>query len=163
MQQIKTFEGKFCNNNYKFAIIASRFNDFIVKHLISGAIDVLKRHDVREEDIEIVRVPGAFEIPKIAKLVAKAKRFDGIICLGAVIRGDTYHFDVIANEVTKGIAQINLAEDVPVIFGVLTTDNIEQAIERAGAKSGNKGGEAAITCLEMISLCKLIVGAKPAK
>lgn len=154
--QIKTFEGKLDNNSYKFAIIASRFNDFIVSHLINGAIDILKRHTVFEQDIEIVRVPGVFEIPKIAKLIAKTKRFDGVICLGALIRGDTYHFDVLAHEVTKGLAQINLEENAPISFGILTTDSIEQAIERAGAKSGNKGNEAALACLEMISLCKQI-------
>lgn len=154
--QIKITEGKLFNDKYKFAIIASRFNDFIVSHLISGAIDMLKRHEVSEHDIEIIRTPGAFEIPKIAKLVAKAKQVDGIICLGALIRGDTSHFDVLAHEVTKGLAQIDLEESMPISFGVLTTDTIEQAIERAGAKNGNKGSDAAITCLEMISLCKFL-------
>jgi len=153
---MKIFEGKLCNNNYKFAIIASRFNDFIVSHLINGAIDILKRHNVSEQDIEIVRIPGVFEMPKIAKMIAKTKRFDGIICLGALIRGDTYHFDVLAHEVTKGLAQINMEEDASISFGVLTTDSIEQAIARAGSKSGNKGGEAAIACLEMVSLCKML-------
>lgn len=154
--QIKIIEGKLYNDNYKFAIIASRFNNFIVSHLIDGTIDVLKRHNICEQDIEIIRTPGAFEIPKIAKLVARAKRVDGIICLGALIKGDTYHFDVLAHEVTKGLAQVNMEESVPVSFGILTTDSIEQAIERAGSKSGNKGSEAAIICLEMINLCKLI-------
>ncbi|MBU0744102.1 MAG: 6,7-dimethyl-8-ribityllumazine synthase [Gammaproteobacteria bacterium] len=151
--QIKIIEGKLSNNNYKFAIIASRFNEFIVSHLINGAIDILKKHEVSEQHIEIIRTPGAFEIPKIAKLVAKTKRVDGIICLGALIRGDTLHFDLLAHEVTKGLAQIDMEENVPISFGILTTDTIEQAIERAGAKNGNKGNEAAIACLEMISLC----------
>jgi 6,7-dimethyl-8-ribityllumazine synthase len=154
--QIKTIEGNLYNDNYKLAIIASRFNDFIVSHLINGAIDILKRHGVREQDIKIIRTPGAFEIPKITKLVAKIKPIDGIICLGALIRGDTYHFDVLAHEVTKGLAQINMEEHVPISFGILTTESIDQAIERSGSKSGNKGCEAAIACLEMINLCKLL-------
>lgn len=154
--QYKTIEGNLNNDNYKFAIIASRFNDFIVKHLIDGAIDMLKRHGVHEQSIEIIRTPGAFEIPKIAKLVARTKKVDGIICLGVLIRGDTYHFDVLAHEVTKGLAQIDLEENIPVSFGVLTTNSIEQAIERAGSKAGNKGSEAAIACLEMINLGKLL-------
>ncbi len=154
--QIKTIEGTLNNDNYKFAIIASRFNDFIVKHLVNGAIDILRRHNVQEQNIEIIRVPGAFELPKITKLMARTKSIDGIICLGALIKGDTYHFDVLANEVTKGLAQINLDEDIPISFGILTTDNIEQAIERAGSKNGNKGSEAAVVCLEMINLCKLV-------
>jgi 6,7-dimethyl-8-ribityllumazine synthase len=154
--QIKIIEGKLYNENYRFAIIASRFNDFIVSHLIDGAIDILKRHKVCEEDIEIIRAPGAFEIPKIAKLIALTKRFDGIVCLGALIKGDTYHFELLSHEVTKGLAQANIEADVPISFGVLTTDNIEQAIERAGAKSGNKGSEAALSCLEMVNLYRQI-------
>jgi len=155
--KIKTTEGNFFNNKYKLAIIASRFNDFIVSHLINGAIDILIRHEVREQDIEIIRTPGAFEIPKIAKIVAKTKHVDGIICLGALIRGATPHFDILAHEVTKGLAHIDLEVSMPISFGILTTDTIEQAIERAGAKNGNKGSDAAITCLEMISLCKQLI------
>lgn len=157
----KLIEGNLVNDNYKFAIIASRFNDFIVKHLISGALDVLTRHKVSETAIEIIKTPGAFEIPKIAKLIANTNKVDGIICLGALIRGDTYHFDVLAHEVTKGLAQVNLETNIPISFGVLTTNSIEQAIERAGSKDGNKGGEAALSCLEMINLCKLFVTDKP--
>lgn len=155
--QFKNIEGTLVNDNYKFAVIASRVNDFIVKHLISGAIDVLKRHQVCESAIEVIRTPGAFEIPKIVQLIANRHSVDGIICLGALIRGETYHFDVLANEVTKGLAQLNLETSIPISFGVLTTNSIEQAIERAGSKDGNKGSEAALTCLEMINLCKIIV------
>lgn len=153
---IKTIEGKLVNNNYKFTIIAGRFNDFIVSHLIDGAVDVLERHNVKREQINIIRTPGAFEIPKVANLVLQSKKYDGIICLGALIKGETYHFDVLANEVTKGLAQLNLTSDIPVSFGILTTNNIEQSIERSGSKAGNKGAEAALSCLEMINLCSLI-------
>ncbi len=151
---IKISEGKLINQDYKFAIVASRFNDFIVSHLIDGALDILKRHGVKEEHVNIIRAPGAFELPKITKLVAQSKKFDGVICLGALIKGETYHFDVLSNEVTKGLAQLNLELEVPISFGILTTENIEQSIERAGTKSGNKGAEAAMTCLEMIDLCR---------
>lgn len=154
--KIKTIEGNLQNNNYKFAIIASRFNDFVVSHLINGAVDALERHDVRSQDIEIIRVPGAFELPKVTKIVAKTKKIDGIICLGALIRGDTYHFDVLANEVAKGLAQIDLEAAMPISFGILTTDTVEQAVDRAGCKSGNKGADAALACLEMINLAKML-------
>ena len=153
---IKTVEGKLIDNNYKFAIVASRFNNFIVKHLIDGALDVLERHNVKREQINIIRTPGAFEIPKIVQIVAQAKKYDGIICLGALIKGDTYHFDVLANEVTKGLAQLNLTSEIPISFGVLTTNNIEQSIERSGSKAGNKGAEAALSCLEMVNLCDML-------
>jgi len=149
---IKTIEGKLINNNYKFAIIASRFNDFIVSHLIDGAIDALERHNVNREQINIIRTPGAFEIPKATQFAIQTKKYDGIICLGALIKGETHHFDVLANEVTKGLAQLNLASEIPVSFGILTTNNIEQSIERSGSKAGNKGAEAALSCLEMIDL-----------
>lgn len=153
---IKTIEGKLVNNNYKFAIIASRFNDFIVSHLIDGAVDILERHNINREQINIIRTPGAFEIPKVTQLVIQTKKYDGIICLGALIKGETYHFDVLANEVTKGLAQLNLTSEIPISFGILTTNNIEQSIERSGSKAGNKGAEAALSCLEMINLRGLI-------
>lgn len=156
MKNIKTIEGKLQAKNLKFVIVASRFNDFVVSRLIDGAIDFLVRHGAAENDLTLVRVPGAFEIPKATKAVAASKKYDGIICLGALIRGDTPHFDVLAAETTKGIAQIDLAYEMPIGFGVLTTDTTEQAIERAGNKAGNKGAEAASSCLEMIQVLKAI-------
>lgn len=152
MLNIKTVEGKLKNENFKFAIIASRFNNFIVNNLISGAVDFLTRHEVKSEDITVIKIPGSFEIPMVAKKLALSKKFDGIICLGAVIKGETHHFEVIANEVTKGIAQIGLDTDVPISYGILTTYTTEQAVERAGNKAGNKGAEAASSCLEMVNL-----------
>jgi 6,7-dimethyl-8-ribityllumazine synthase len=151
---MKTYEGNLIAQGLKFGIIAGRFNEFIGGKLISGAIDALKRHGVDENDIELMWVPGAFEIPLAAKKMAKAKKYDGVICLGAVIRGSTPHFDYVASEVSKGIANVSLDTEVPVIFGVLTTDTIEQAIERAGTKAGNKGYDAAITAIEMANLLK---------
>ena len=148
----KTIEGKLTARGKKFAIIAARFNDFITDKLVGGALDALKRSDVKDEDIEIVKVPGAFEIPLIAKKLAKKQKHDAIICLGAVIRGATPHFDYVSSEVSKGIALVGLESEIPVIFGILTTDTIEQAIERAGTKSGNKGWDAAITAIEMANL-----------
>lgn len=148
MSQIKIIEGKLIGKGLKFAIIASRFNDFIVSRLISGAVDYLIRHGVEEKDITIIKVPGAFEMPVIAKKVANTQKFNGVICLGAVIRGATPHFDYVASEVAKGIAQVALESEIPVTFGVLTTDTLEQAIERAGSKAGNKGAEAAQAALE---------------
>jgi 6,7-dimethyl-8-ribityllumazine synthase len=145
------YEGTINGKNKKIGIILSRFNDFIGSKLLSGAIDGLLRHEVLEKDIDIYKVPGAFEIPFLLKKVI-TKKYDAIICLGAVIRGDTPHFDYVASEVSKGIANVTLQSDVPVIFGVLTTDNIEQAIERAGSKSGNKGYQAAMDALEMANL-----------
>ncbi|MDF2544425.1 MAG: 6,7-dimethyl-8-ribityllumazine synthase [Herbinix sp.] len=151
---MKTIEGNLIAQGLKFGIIAGRFNEFIGGKLIAGAIDALKRHGVEENDIELLWVPGAFEIPLAAKKMAKLKKYDGVICLGAVIRGSTPHFDYVASEVSKGIAHVTLETEVPVIFGVLTTDTIEQAIERAGTKAGNKGYDAAITAIEMANLLK---------
>jgi len=151
---MKTYEGKLIAQGLKFGIVVGRFNEFIGGKLLSGALDALKRHGVEEESIEIAWVPGAFEIPLIAKKMAMSKKYDGVICLGAVIRGSTPHFDYVSNEVTKGIAQVSLSTEVPVIFGVLTTDSIEQAIERAGTKAGNKGYDAAVTAIEMVNLLK---------
>ncbi len=149
------YEGKLIGDNLKVAIVLSRFNSFITERLLEGALDGLKRHGVKEKNIDIFRVPGAFEIPLIAKKVASLN-YDGVICLGAVIRGATPHFDYVANEVAKGIAQVSLEKEVPVIFGILTTDTIEQAIERAGTKSGNKGFDAALSLLETVNLLKNI-------
>lgn len=151
---MKVYEGNLIGKGLKFGIIVGRFNEFIGSKLLSGAIDGLKRHGVNEEDIEIAWVPGAFEIPLIAKKMAKTKKYDGVICLGAVIRGATTHYEHVTSEVTKGIAKVSLDEEVPVVFGVLTTENIEQAIERAGTKAGNKGYEAAVTAIEMANLIK---------
>ena len=153
---MNTFEGKLIAEGLKFAIIVGRFNEFISSKLLSGAIDGLNRHGAKEEDIEIIWVPGAFEIPLIAKKLAKSNKYDAIICIGAVIRGSTPHFEYVSNEVAKGIANVSLSTEIPIIFGVLTTDNIEQAIERAGTKHGNKGYDAAITAIEMANLLKNI-------
>ena len=149
---MKTYEGNFIAKGLRFGIIAGRFNEFIGGKLIAGALDALKRHGVEEGDIELMWVPGAFEIPLAAKKMAKSKKYDGVICLGAVIRGSTPHFDYVASEVSKGIASVSLESEIPVIFGVLTTDTIEQAIERAGTKAGNKGYDAAMTAIEMVNL-----------
>lgn len=148
----KVIEGKYYGENKKIGIIISRFNNFISNKLLEGALDALGRHNVSENNITIAYVPGAYEIPITAKKMASSKNFDAILTLGAVIRGNTPHFDYVANEVAKGVAQVNLETGVPVIFGVLTTDNIEQAVERAGSKGGNKGFESAMSALEMISL-----------
>jgi len=150
----KIIEGHLNAEGLKFGIIISRFNDFIGEKLVGGAIDSLLRHGAKETDIEIFKVPGAFEIPQTAKKLALTKKYDAIICLGVVIRGDTPHFDYIAAEVSKGIATVGLEAEVPVIFGVLTTDNIEQAIERSGSKAGNKGWDAAVAAIEMVNLYK---------
>jgi len=151
---VKIYEGKLIAEDLKFAIVAGRFNEFITNKLISGALDALKRHGVKEENIELAWAPGAFEIPLVAKKMAARKCYDAVICLGAVIRGATPHFDHVSNEVTKGIAQVGLETGVPIIFGVLTTDTIEQAIERAGTKAGNKGFDAAISAIETANLLK---------
>ncbi|HOJ49720.1 MAG TPA: 6,7-dimethyl-8-ribityllumazine synthase [Spirochaetota bacterium] len=148
----KRIEGKLKGEDLKIGIIASRFNSFIVERLIEGAVDSLLRHGVEEKNIEIIMTPGAFEIPSVLNKVIRKSKYDGIICLGAVIRGATPHFDYVAAEVSKGIATISMKSDIPITFGVLTTDNIEQAIERAGTKAGNKGFEAALSLLEMINL-----------
>jgi 6,7-dimethyl-8-ribityllumazine synthase len=149
---MKTYEGKLIAEGLKFGIIVGRFNEFIGGKLLSGALDALNRHGVEQDNIEIAWVPGAFEIPLIAKKMANSKKYDGVICLGAVIRGSTPHFEYVSSEVTKGVAHVSLETEIPVIFGVLTTDTIEQAIERAGTKAGNKGFEAAVTAIEMANL-----------
>jgi 6,7-dimethyl-8-ribityllumazine synthase len=153
----KIFQGLLQGEGYRFGIIVSRFNDFITNRLLEGCLDALRRNSVKEEDIDIFKVPGSFEIPYVAKKLAlEGKRYDSIICLGAIIRGSTPHYEYIAAEVTKGIANTALETGVPIIFGVLTTDNIEQAIERAGTKIGNKGWDAAIAALEMVNLYREI-------
>ena len=153
---VKTIEGKLTVKNEKFAIVVSRFNEFISSKLLSGAIDELVRHGVKEDNITVVWSPGAFEIPVLAKKLAKSGNYDAIIALGAVIRGATPHFDYVSSEISKGIANVSLDTGVPVIFGVLTTENIEQAIERAGTKAGNKGSDAAKAAIEMANLVKLV-------
>ena len=152
----KTLEGKISAEGYRFGLVVSRFNDFISSKLVEGAVDALKRHGATEEQLLLVKVPGAFEIPLAAKKLAESGKVDAVICLGAVIRGSTPHFDYIAAEVSKGIAMVALDTKVPVAFGVLTTDNLEQAIERAGTKSGNKGWDAAMAAMEMVNLFKLL-------
>lgn len=153
---MKTIEGKLTAKDLKFGIVVGRFNEFISSKLLGGTLDALKRHDVVEQDIDIAWSPGSFEIPLVAKKMANTKKYDAIICLGAVIRGATPHFDFVSNEVAKGIAQVSLETEVPVSFGVLTTENVEQAIERAGTKSGNKGFDAAMAAIEMANLLKQI-------
>ncbi len=153
---MKIFEGNFISKDIKIGIVAARFNEFITSKLLSGALDGLKRHDVSENDIDIAWVPGAFEIPLIASKMAKSGKYDAVICLGAVIRGSTTHYDYVCSEVSKGIANISLNSDIPVMFGVLTTENIEQAIERAGTKAGNKGFDCAISAIEMVNLIRKI-------
>ncbi|MCI2106139.1 MAG: 6,7-dimethyl-8-ribityllumazine synthase [Intestinimonas sp.] len=148
------YEGKLVSNNIKIGIVAARFNEFITSKLLSGAMDGLQRHDVRAEDIDVAWVPGAFEIPLIASKMAKSGRYDAVICLGAVIRGSTSHYDFVCSEVSKGIANVSLNTDIPVMFGVLTTENLEQAIERAGTKAGNKGYECALSAIEMVNLIR---------
>lgn len=153
---MKTLEGKLVSKGYKFAIIISRFNELISKKLLEGALDGLLRHEVEDKDITVIWVPGAFEIPLATQKAARTKKFDAIICLGALIRGATPHFEYISAEVTKGIAQVSLESGVPVIYGILTTDTIDQAIERAGTKGGNKGFNAASSAVEMVNLFKEI-------
>ena len=153
---MKKYEGKLIGDGLKVGIVVSRFNEFITNKLLDGALDALRRHGVDDESIDIAWTPGAFEIPLVSKKMATSKKYDAIIALGAVIRGDTPHFDYVANEVSKGVAKISVDYDVPVIFGVLTTDTVEQAIMRAGTKSGNKGFEAAVTAIEMANLIKEI-------
>ena len=150
----KMYEGQLVSKGLKFGIVASRFNEFITSKLLEGAIDAIRRHGGSENDIEVAWVPGAFEIPVAAQKMALSKKYDAVICVGAVIRGSTPHFDYIASEVTKGIAHIGMSTGVPTIFGVITTDNIEQAIERAGTKAGNKGFAAAESAIEMANLLK---------
>jgi len=153
MLHVKTVEGQLEAKGLKVAIVASRFNDFIVDKLVGGAVDALTRHGASREDITLVRIPGAFEMPLVAKKLAASGTFDGLVCLGAVIRGATPHFDFVANECAKGLAQVSLEYGIPLGFGVLTTDNLEQAIERAGSKAGNKGVDAAMAMLEPARVC----------
>ena len=150
------FEANVIGSGLKIAIVAGRFNEFITSKLLGGAIDGLKRHGVEEDQIDVAWVPGAFEIPLIAKKLAKSKKYDAVITLGAVIRGATTHYDYVCNEVAKGVASISLETEIPIIFGVLTTENIEQAIERAGTKAGNKGYECAVAAIEMANLLNTI-------
>jgi len=154
MDKIKTIEGKLLARDFRFGVVAARFNDFIVEPLLRGALDTLLRHGAVEPDITVVRVPGAWEMPLAVKRMAATRRFDAIIALGAVIRGATPHFDYVAGECTKGVAQAALAHELPVAFGVLTVDTIEQAVERAGTKAGNKGAEAAASAIEMANLLR---------
>jgi 6,7-dimethyl-8-ribityllumazine synthase len=154
MWNMKIYEGKLLAQDLRFGIIVSRFNDFICDRLLGGALDALKRSGAEEKNIDVFKVPGAFEIPLIAKKVAGTGRFDAVICLGAVIRGSTPHFDYVANEVSKGVASVSLDATIPISFGVLTTDTLEQAIERAGSKAGNKGWDAAMAAIEMANLMK---------
>ena len=151
---MRTLEGKVVAREIKVGIVAARFNEFIVSKLVAGARDGLLRHDVKDEDIDLAWVPGAFEIPLIASKMAKSGKYDAVICLGAVIRGATSHYDYVCSKVSKGIASVSLTSDIPVMFGVLTTDNIEQAIERAGTKAGNKGYDCALGAIEMVNLVR---------
>lgn len=153
---MKTYEGKLVSKDIKIGIVVARFNEFITSKLLGGAIDALTRHNVSEENIEVAWVPGAFEIPLIASKMANSKKYDAVICLGAVIRGSTTHYDYVCSEVSKGVASVSLSSDIPVIFGVVTTENIEQAIERAGTKSGNKGFDSAVSAIEMVNLIREI-------
>ena len=153
---MRVLEGKEVAQGIRVGIVAARFNEFITSKLVGGALDGLKRHDVKEEDIDVAWVPGAFEIPLIASKMAKSKKYDAVICVGAVIRGSTSHYDYVCSEVSKGIANVSLNSDIPVMFGVLTTDNIEQAIERAGSKAGNKGYECATGAIEMVNLIRAL-------
>ena len=151
---MNVLEGKLVSREIKVGIVAARFNEFITSKLLSGALDALKRHEVAEENIDLAWVPGAFEIPLIASRMAKSGKYDAVICLGAVIRGSTTHYDYVCNEVSKGIAHVSLETGIPVMFGVLTTENIEQAIERAGTKAGNKGFDCAVGAIEMVNLIR---------
>lgn len=152
---MKEYSANLVSNGKKYAIVVARFNHFITDRLVEGCLDTLKRHEVKNEEIELIRVPGAFEIPLAAKKLAH-KDYDAVICLGAVIRGDTSHYDYVCSEVSKGIANVSLESGKPIIFGVVTTDTIEQAVQRAGTKAGNKGSDAAISAIEMANLMDLI-------
>ena len=151
---MNVYEGKLVSQDIKVGIVVARFNEFITSKLLGGAIDGLKRENVKEEDIEVAWVPGAFEIPLIAKKMAESKKYDAVICLGAVIRGATSHYDYVCAEVSKGVAQVSMNSEIPVMFGILTTDTIEQAVERAGTKAGNKGFECAQGAIEMVNLIR---------
>lgn len=153
---VKLYEGQLVARDYTFGIVVGRFNEFISGKLLSGCIDALRRHDAREENIEVAWVPGAFEVPLVAQKLAGTGRYDAVICLGAVIRGATPHFEFVSSEVAKGIAKVSLDTGVPVIFGVITSDTLEQAIERAGTKAGNKGWDAAVSAIEMADLLKKV-------
>ena len=153
---MNTYEGNISGRGLKFGIVVARFNEFITSKLLGGALDALKRHDTPDENISVAWVPGAFEIPLVAKKLASSGKFDAIICLGAVIRGATTHYDYVCNEVSKGIAQVGLQSGVPTLFGIVTTENIQQAIERAGTKAGNKGFDAAVSAMEMANLLKTL-------
>lgn len=153
---VKTVEGQLIAKGKKFAIVVSRFNDFISKRLLEGAIDTLMRHGAKEDEIESIWVPGAFEIPIVANKLARSKKFDAVLCIGAVIKGSTPHFEYVAGEAAKGVAKVSLDTGIPVIFGVITAENLEQAIERAGTKDGNKGRDAAISAIEMANLLEKI-------
>lgn len=154
MSDIKTYEGGMVVEGARFCLVASRFNSFIVDHLVEGAIDALLRHGARKEDIHLVKTPGAYELPLAVQQVAASKRYDAIVAVGAVIRGSTPHFDYVAGECVKGISSVSLKYEIPVSFGVLTVDSIEQAVERAGTKAGNKGAEAALSAVEMVNLLR---------
>lgn len=151
---VHVIEGHLISKDLKYGIVAGRFNEFISSKLLSGALDALKRHGVEDQEVDVAWVPGAFEIPLIVKKMAESKKYDAVIALGAVIRGSTSHYDYVCNEVAKGVAAVSFQTGVPAIFGVLTTDSIEQAIERAGTKAGNKGWEAAVSAIEMANLTK---------
>lgn len=153
---MKVFEGNVVSENIRVGIVSARFNEFITIKLVEGAIDGLKRHGVKDNDIDVAWVPGAFEIPLIAKKMASSGKYDAVICVGAVIRGSTSHYDYVCSEVSKGIANVSLNADIPVMFGILTTENIEQAIERAGTKAGNKGYDCALGAIEMVNLIREI-------
>ncbi|MBS3886458.1 MAG: 6,7-dimethyl-8-ribityllumazine synthase [Dethiobacter sp.] len=152
----KLYEGQLVARDYRFGIVVGRFNEFISGKLLNGCLDALKRHDAAEESIEVAWVPGAFEVPLVAQKMAASKRYDAVICLGAVIRGATPHFEYVSSEVAKGIAKVSLDTGVPTIFGIITSDTLEQAIERAGTKAGNKGWDAAISAIEMADLLRKI-------
>jgi 6,7-dimethyl-8-ribityllumazine synthase len=152
----KVIQGDLSAKGFKFGIVAARFNDFITARLLDGAVDALIRHGASDTDIEVVRVPGAYEIPVVAQQLARTKKYNAVICLGAVIRGATPHFEYVSAEVSKGVAAVSMETGLPVVFGVLTTDTIEQAVERAGTKSGNKGWDAALSAIEMVNLMKQI-------
>ena len=155
---MKIYEGKMTSKDMKIGIVVARFNEFITSKLLGGAIDALTRHDVSEDSIDVAWVPGAFEIPLIAKKMAECGKYDAVICVGAVIRGSTTHYDYVCSEVSKGIANVSMNSDIPVMFGVVTTENIEQAIERAGTKAGNKGYDCALGAIEMVNLIREIEG-----
>jgi 6,7-dimethyl-8-ribityllumazine synthase len=154
MSDLKTYEGQLIVRDARFCIVASRFNSFIVEQLVEGALDALLRHGAKREDIHLVRTPGAYELPLAVQKAAAAKRYDAIVAVGAVIRGSTPHFDYVAGECVKGMSSVSLKYEIPVSFGVLTVDTIEQAVERAGTKAGNKGAEAALSAIEMVNLLK---------